>query len=88
MKIARGEGHKFFCIKCGKESIPLFRKSQLCKEKFHRKRLWCPWCKQEINCIEVRNDQEKQEFLDLFQGGFFAEEAQECVEFIAQEAKL
>lgn len=71
-----GEGHRFFCMNCGREGVPIFRKAGKEKGKFHRKRLYCPWCKIECNHIEVRNDQEKYEFLQLFQQGEFKNELQ------------
>lgn len=78
-KQSYSKGHGFYCVNCGKEGIPLFRKPGRTREKFHRKRLYCPWCKKECNHIEVRNDVEKQAFLEAFHKGEFKEEAMESI---------
>ena len=72
-------GHKFYCISCGKEGIPLQRKGSQLKEKFHRKKLYCPWCKLTINMIECRNDQEVKEFKEAFERGDFKNEVEESI---------
>lgn len=79
---------KFFCINCGKESIPLARKENQLHSKFHRKVLYCPWCKNTVNHIEVRNDEEAEEFRQSFEEGTFAEEAKESIEYTKNERKL
>ena len=59
--------------------IPLARKINHAREKFHRKKLYCPWCKVTINHIECRNDEEVQEFLERFQKGEYQDEAKESL---------
>ena len=44
--------HSFYCIQCGNKGIPIMRNNGRAKEKFHRKKLYCLHCKQEINHIE------------------------------------
>ena len=80
--------NKFFCINCGKETIPLARKKSKLHTKFHRKKLYCPWCKETLNCIEIRSDEEKDEFIELFENGAFKEEAQKSIEFYKKEGGL
>lgn len=77
--------HDFYCIQCGQKIYPLMRKKGTIKKKFHRKRLYCPYCKQEINCIEIRNDAEEFEFKEAFENGDFKEEAQESARYIKGE---
>ena len=84
----RGEIHRFFCIGCGKEGIPLFRRAGFEKSSLHRKKLYCAWCKQTVNHVEIRNDQEKESFLESFAQGAFLEEFAESVEYIKKEGCL
>ena len=67
------EEHTFWCIKCGKQNFPLQRKVNHRHGKHHRKKLWCINCKQEINCVECRNDDEVAEFKEKFAAGEISE---------------
>lgn len=58
------ESHEFYCTKCGQRTIPLARKSGQIHKKFHLKKLYCIYCKEEINCVEIRNEFEREEFLN------------------------
>lgn len=69
------EYHSFYCPKCGQKTMVLPRKKSLNKGAFHRKKLYCPWCKQIFNTIECRNDEEVLLFKEKFLNGEFAEEA-------------
>lgn len=71
--------HDFYCIKCGQKSIPLPRKKRKLHGGLHRKKLYCPNCKLYINHAEVRNDEDKEEFMELFEQGFFLEEVEESL---------
>ena len=68
------EQHRFFCMRCGKEGIPILRKVNHKHSKHHRKKLWCPTCKMEVNFIECSSDQEIQEFKEQFENGAYKEE--------------
>ncbi len=74
--------HRFFCIKCGQEGIPLARRQGRKHEKFHRKKLYCPHCKEEINHIECKNDEEVYNFKRDFEEGVFADEVKESMAVI------
>lgn len=69
----------FYCLQCGQKGIPLRRKPGQQRGKFHRKKLYCYHCKVEINHIEVRNDSEKNEFLENFAKGMYKDEAKESL---------
>lgn len=71
--------HSFYCIKCGNKSYDLPRKKGIQKERFHRKKMFCPHCKIEINHIECRNDADVYEFKEMFEEGAFVEEAEESL---------
>lgn len=73
------EQRDFYCIKCGRKGIPLIRQPNKLKEKFHRKKLYCPWCRVYINHVEVRNQWEADEFKKLFADGYFQPEVEESL---------
>lgn len=76
------ETHKFFCINCGQESIPLARNAGFKKGKFHRKKLWCIHCQQEVNHIECQTMDDVEEFRLNFENGVYKDEAQESLSFV------
>ena len=80
--------HDFYCMKCGKKGIPVQRKINHKHGKHHRKKLWCMYCKQEVNHIECRNDQEVQEFLENFAAGMYKEEVEESLNYIQKENEV
>lgn len=71
--------HRFFCMKCGNEGMPLARRHGRLHEKFHRKQLWCYHCKVLINHIECRNDLEIKEFKENFAKGVYKNESKESL---------
>ncbi len=75
--MAKYEEHKFFCLLCGKEGIPLRRKVGFQHGSMHRKKLYCPYCKVEVNHIEIKNLAEKEKFLEDFKKGVYKDEAEE-----------
>jgi hypothetical protein len=77
--MAKYEMHDFYCLACGHKTLPVHRKQGKMHGAFHRKRLWCYHCKQEINCVEVRNDEEKEIFMEAFNNGEYQEEAAESL---------
>lgn len=74
--------HSFYCINCGRKSMELFRKVGFQHGKDHRKKMWCPWCKAEINHVETRNLDEEFKFREAFNNGSFTEEAQESLDYV------
>ena len=75
--MAKYEEHQFYCMLCGRPGIPLRRKIGFQHGALHRKKLYCPYCKTEVNHIEVRNFAEKTEFLENFENGVYKDEAEE-----------
>ena len=73
------EEHSFFCIKCGNKGIPLRRKKGHQHGRFHRKKLYCPYCKIEINHIECKTLDDIEEFKINFENGVYADEAAESL---------
>lgn len=74
--------HRFFCIQCGNEGIPLARKQGHKHGRFHRKKLYCPYCKMEINHVECKDDFDAYEFKVCFERGIFADEVKESLAVI------
>ena len=84
MPKGRSEEHSFWCLQCGKQGIPLSRPSSHKRERFHRKKLYCPNCRYVVNHIECKDQFEVNDFKMLFADGYFQEEAimsiKECAE--------
>lgn len=74
--------HNFYCINCGNKGIPLMRKQGFKHESMHRKKLYCPFCKREVNHIECRTFDEVEEFRENFANGVYKDEAEESLCFV------
>ena len=66
--------HSFFCIKCGNKGIPLSRKQGHQHERFHKKKLWCVHCREEVNHIECKTFDEVETFKENFKKGVYKNE--------------
>lgn len=75
----------FYCMNCGCRGLTLPRTRAHQREKFHRKRLYCPTCRIDVNHIECRNDIEAYEFKEDFAAGVYKEEAQNSIDYIKNE---
>lgn len=71
--------HDFYCINCGNKGIPLFRQTGHKHKKMHRKKLYCIYCKEEINHIECKSLEEIEEFKKNFENGVYQNEAEESL---------
>ena len=74
--------HDFYCIKCGHKGIPLSRKQGHQHGRFHRKKLFCIYCQQDVNHIECKNDEDVAEFKRNFENGVYKDEAEESVSYV------
>lgn len=79
INIRNMENHDFYCMKCGCKGLNVYRQTGRQHSKFHRKRMYCYYCKKELNFIECRNPDEVAEFHDAFLRGDFADEANESM---------
>ena len=75
-------GHDFYCMQCGNKGIPLMRKDSLKHKDFHRKKLYCIHCKEEVNHIECKTQDDVDKFKTDFENGVFVDEAEESISFI------
>lgn len=80
--------HRFFCMNCGAENLPVWRKASYKHEKHHRKALYCPKCRCEVNHIECRTDEEANEFRIAFENGEYKEEAAESIAYIKNKNNI
>jgi hypothetical protein len=77
--MANYETHKFFCLACGSEGIPLSRKRARQREQFHRKKLYCYHCQNTVNHIECKTSEDVKIFKENFKQGVYKDEAQESL---------
>ena len=64
----------FYCTRCGRKGIPIARKVGKQREAGHLKKLYCMYCKEEINHAEIRpfGDYNYEDFkLEFDLGRFF-----------------
>lgn len=45
---------EFYCTKCGRKGIPIWRKKGAEREAGHLKKLYCFNCKEEVNFCEIK----------------------------------
>ena len=76
------EYHDFFCLKCGNKGIPIGRKQGFQHGKYHRKKLYCIHCREEVNHMECRTQEEIDEFRNAFERGEFVNEAEESISYV------
>ena len=76
------EEHSFYCMKCGYKGIPIQRKSGFQHSKFHRKKLYCIYCQEEVNHVECKNEEDVEEFLENFKNGVYKDEAERSLDYV------
>jgi len=64
--------HRFFCPRCGEETLPVVRNTGKMREKGHLKMLYCYHCKMTLNMVECRDDYEVKLFKEEFKSGNLA----------------
>ena len=74
--------HSFYCLQCGQRGIPLARPQGFKHEKMHRKKLYCIYCKQEVNHVECKDYAEVEEFKYNFMNGVYKNEAEESISHV------
>lgn len=73
--------HSFWCINCGNRGIPLARPQGFQHKRMHRKKLYCTFCKGEVNHIECKTLEDIEDFKYNFQNGAYVDEAKESLSF-------
>ena len=74
--------HSFYCINCGKESIPIPRKRGHQHARGHRKDLYCPYCQKTVNHVECKTYEDVIQFKEDFANGVFKDEATNSLSFV------
>lgn len=74
--------HQFYCMNCGNRGIDLPRKSGQKRERFHKKKMYCFKCREEINHIECKTEEEAQQFKIDFENGVYINEAKESLAYV------
>lgn len=64
---------EFYCTKCGKKGIPIARRVGKQREAGHLKRLYCMYCKEDVNHAEIRpfGEYNYEDFLMEYELGRF-----------------
>ena len=74
--------HEFYCMKCGNKGIPLARNQGHQHGRFHRKKLFCLYCREEVNHIECKTPEDVAEFRKNFELGVYKDEAEDSVSYL------
>ena len=80
--VRKMKNHDFYCLKCGKKGLNVYRRQGHQHGKYHRKKLYCFYCKEEVNHMECRNQAEIDEFKVAFERGEFIDEAEESISYL------
>lgn len=72
--------HDFYCLNCGRRGIPIQRSLNHLKGKNHRKKLYCMYCKTEVNHIEITTPAELTKFQNDFKSGVYEDEAKASID--------
>lgn len=83
--MAKYESHDFYCMNCGKKGITLPRRIGKQRNSLHRKKLWCPWCKIEVNHVECRTHADVEQFKEDFVKGVYENEKEESIRHVRSE---
>lgn len=76
------EQHSFYCLNCGKKGIPLWRDKGHLHSKNHRKVLYCPFCHETVNHLEVTTATEAEQFKIDFENGVYKDEAAQSISYV------
>lgn len=71
--------HSFYCVRCGNKGIPIMRKQGHQHGKMHLKKLYCLYCKAEINHVECKNLEDVENFKKNFEDGVYLDEAEKSL---------
>ena len=74
---------EFYCTKCGKKGIPIWRKSGREREAGHLKKIWCLHCNKQTNHVECKpfTKYSYEDFLLEFECNNFTEDGQRKMKY-------
>ncbi len=76
------EVHSFYCLNCGRKGIPLWRDKSHLHSKNHRKKLYCPFCNETVNHLEVSTIEQAEQFKIDFEKGVYKDEAAQSLSHV------
>lgn len=76
---------RFFCLNCGQEGIYIPRKKSHRHAKDHRKKIYCPWCQEDVNHLECKTQEEVWTFKENFVNGVYKDEAADSISYVRAE---
>lgn len=84
------EASHFYCTKCGKEGIPVARKKGQERKSGHLKKLYCIYCQEEVNHVEVKMSGEYsyEDFLEEFNAGRFKDGNRDNIQDLLECSKI
>ena len=76
MKTNALSSSEFYCTKCGHKGMPIMRPKGQQREPGHLKKLYCLFCKEEVNHVEIREigGYTYEDFLEEFNSGRFTDD--------------
>ena len=80
------EKHRFFCVNCGKEGLPIYRSLAKQRGKMHRKKLYCIYCAQEVNMVECYSEEDVEKFKRNYENGVYKDEAEQSIVYCSRGA--
>lgn len=71
----------FYCTQCGKKGIPIPRKNGNQRERGHLKKIFCIYCNEEVNHVEIRpfGSYTLEDFEEEFKLGRFVNGKREAI---------
>lgn len=72
----------FMCINCGNAVYSLPRERSHQYKTGHRKVLYCPHCKETVNCVECKNDEDVYNFKIDFEEGVYEDERKNSLDYV------
>lgn len=71
--MAHLECHEFYCTHCGNRGLNVWRNQASQRGRGHLKKLYCPYCKTEVNHYECYDEKDVKRFFRKFNNGSFEE---------------
>ena len=74
-----------YCLNCGERGVPIWRDKGKKKSRGHRKVLYCPYCQQTLNHIELETPEDVRQFKQDFAAGKYQAEAEKSIRYVKEK---